>query len=152
MRGICCWLGNILLLNSSLLFAQEKSTTATTTVVPTTPSVGTLLWQISSGLAVVLLIIILLAWLSKRFLPPLGSSLRRNQSLRLVHALSVGTRERVITLEIDNTWLVVGVTPHTISLLHTLPKPENAPSLPANDLPDAFTARLQHFLQQYRRP
>ena len=147
------WLGSGLLLLQSLAFAQGKPTAAVTAIntLPT-PSLGALLWQIGSGLAVVVLLILLLAWLSKRWVAPLNRL--RQPNLRLVSALSLGGRERVITVEIDNTWLVVGVTPHAINLLHTLPKPENSTTdTPSALTPpsNAFTMRLQHFLQQYRR-
>ena len=56
------WLGSGLLLLQSLAFAQEKPTAAVTAIntLPT-PSLGALLWQIGSGLAVVVLLILLLA-------------------------------------------------------------------------------------------
>lgn len=46
--------------------------------------------------------------------------------LRLRGGLMVGQRERVVVIEIEDTWLVVGVTGSQMTLLHTLPKGEAA--------------------------
>jgi flagellar protein FliO/FliZ len=42
--------------------------------------------------------------------------------MRIVSSLPVGARERIILLELEDTWLVVGVAPGEIRTLHTLPK------------------------------
>lgn len=44
--------------------------------------------------------------------------------LRLRGGLMVGQRERVVVIEVQDTWLVVGVTASQMTLLHTLPKGE----------------------------
>lgn len=44
--------------------------------------------------------------------------------LRVVGGLMVGPRERIVLVEIDDTWIVVGLVPGQIRTLHTLPKGE----------------------------
>ena len=46
--------------------------------------------------------------------------------MRVVGGVSVGTRERVVVLEVADTWLVVGVAPGQVQTLHTLPRQESA--------------------------
>jgi len=86
-----------------------------------------------------------LAWLARRMgLARVGSS----ALLNVVGSASVGTRERVVVLEIGESWLVVGVGAGNVSALATLPKGE-IPSSPAVPLPP-FAARLQTLLDKNR--
>jgi flagellar protein FliO/FliZ len=40
----------------------------------------------------------------------------------------IGSRERIVLVEIGDTWLVVGLVPGQIRTLHTLPKGELQPA------------------------
>ena len=71
------------------------------------------------GLAVVLGLILGAAYLLKRVQPARFAGTRL---LRLVAQMGVGTRERVVVVEIGDQWLVLGVTAHSIQTLHTTPK------------------------------
>ncbi len=74
------------------------------------------------ALAVVLVAVFAIAWVARRVSPArVGGS-----SLKVQGGLSVGTRERVMLVEIEDTWLVLGVAPGRVNLLHTLPRPEGA--------------------------
>ncbi len=75
------------------------------------------------GLAAVLALIYGLAWAAKRLRLARGAE---PALLRAVGGLSVGTRERVVVVEVADTWLVLGVTPQSIRTLHTLPKQADA--------------------------
>lgn len=44
--------------------------------------------------------------------------------LRIAGGLMIGPRERIVLVEIEDTWLVVGVVPGQIKTLYTLPKGE----------------------------
>lgn len=58
----------------------------------------------------------------------------QTQGLKIISGLAVGTRERILLIEVGDTWLVVGVTSTNIRTLHTLPKgalPEDAGSGPS---------------------
>ena len=44
--------------------------------------------------------------------------------MKVVGGLTVGHRERVMVVEIGDMWLILGVTPHQISTLATIPKQE----------------------------
>jgi flagellar protein FliO/FliZ len=65
--------------------------------------------------------------------------------MRIVSSLPVGARERIILLELEDTWLVVGVSPGEIRTLHTLPKG----ALPADSQENGqFGQWLKQFREQ----
>lgn len=59
------------------------------------------------------------AWLARRYLPGMGAQ----GAVKVVGTTPVGTRERVVVIEVDRTWLLLGVGGGNVRLLHTLPKP-----------------------------
>lgn len=69
------------------------------------------------GLLFVLAIIIGGAWLFKRYaqLPMGGKGI-----VRVVGGVSVGTRERVVVVEVENQRLLLGVAPGQVRTLHIL--------------------------------
>ena len=88
------------------------------------PGVGGML-QILPGLGVVLVLILACAWVAKRLgaVRPSGDS-----TIRVVAGQSVGTRERVVVVEIAGQWLVLGVAPGRVSTLGQLTKPADGQS------------------------
>ena len=74
--------------------------------------------QAGFGLAVVIGLIFLFAWVARRFgLQPSGSS----RVLKVVSSAMVGQRERVVVVEIGGSWLVLGVAAGQVRALHTMP-------------------------------
>jgi flagellar protein FliO/FliZ len=90
------------------------------------------------GLGFVLALILGAAYLLKRVQPARfgGSKL-----LKLIAQLGVGTRERIVVIEIGDQWLVLGVTPGSIRTLHTTPK-SNVPEKPESGERTPFSAWL----------
>ncbi len=75
------------------------------------------------SLVLILGLFVLAAWLAKRYLPQVG----KPGPVKVVGATLVGPRERVVVVEVENIWLVLGVGGGQVRTLHTLPKPgENA--------------------------
>jgi len=72
-----------------------------------------------TGLLLVLAFIIACTWLLKRFsiIPTITSG-----NLKVIAATGVGQRERVVIVEIGETWLVLGVAPGQVTKLHTMEK------------------------------
>jgi flagellar protein FliO/FliZ len=101
------------------------------------------LLRVIIGLVLVVAAILVSAWLAKRA----GLTQRGGGNLlKQVASLPVGARQSIVVVEVDNTWLVVGVSPNQISTLHTLPAgqlPEGSP-LPAA----AFAAKLGQALKR----
>lgn len=112
---------------------------------PAISSAGSLL-QVFIGLVAVLLLIVGTAWAAKRLGVSGGGS---SSLLQIVSSTSVGTRERVMVVEIGESWLVVGVTPGSINTLMTLPKGE-VPSQKTFSPNANFAARLQHMIEKRR--
>ncbi|MFA7666343.1 MAG: flagellar biosynthetic protein FliO [Burkholderiaceae bacterium] len=83
--------------------------------------------------------------------------LRRSQALRIgagasldvVGAVAVGTRERIAIVRADRKWLVVGVTPQTITLLAELDQaPDTAGAVPGSLPATVGTARFVDLLKK----
>jgi flagellar protein FliO/FliZ len=101
--------------------------------------------QVLLGLGVVLGMVFAAAWAIRRFNPNAASG---GGIVRIVGGASVGNRERVLVVEVADTWLVVGVAPGRVSQLHSLPKPENAAAPAAPVSPGAsFAAWLRQTLE-----
>lgn len=83
------------------------------------PQAGSSLIQVSGALAAIILLILLAAWLAKRVGLSSKSGLSRDVKLR--SSVSLGPRERVVVVEVDDARLVLGVTASQITHLHTLP-------------------------------
>ncbi|WP_083664387.1 flagellar biosynthetic protein FliO [Herminiimonas arsenitoxidans] len=107
------------LLASSLLTASVHAATASAkTAVPSTA--GNLL-QVSLGLVVVLGLMAAAAWLLRRLNAGKGVN---NANIKIIGGVSVGSRERVIVVEVADQWIVVGVAPGRVNSLATMPKQE----------------------------
>ena len=87
--------------------------------VEAAPAVGASgLMQAGLGMMVVLGLIFLCAWLARRFgLQRFGGG----HVVKIVSSSSIGQRERVVVIDVNGTWLVLGVTSSQINTLHTLP-------------------------------
>jgi len=80
---------------------------------------GSGLWQLFLGLGMVLAMLAGSLWLLKKLVAPRGENAGL---LRVVGATAVGTRERVVVVEVGGTWLVLGVAPGQVSALAEVPR------------------------------
>ena len=71
------------------------------------------------SLALILGGFVAVAWFVRRYLPGMGAQ----GAVKVVGTTAVGARERVVVVEIEGTWLLLGVGGGNVRLLHTLPKP-----------------------------
>lgn len=84
-------------------------------------SAGSMLIRLSGGLALVLVLILVIAWLTRR--SGWGSSLAKDkQILRVKHTYSLGQRERIVIVEADDRLLLIGVTPGAVTFLTEMDK------------------------------
>lgn len=106
---------------SSLASAADSGTEAADTAAPVQdPLAMASLWQLTLGMVAVLGLILGIAWLLKRsgrFQMAAGGS------LRVLGGLSMGTRERVVLLQVGETQLLLGVAPGRVQTLHVLEQP-----------------------------
>ncbi len=100
------------------------------------------------ALLAVVAVILLCSWLLRRIGPARNW---QGQSMKVVGSTLLGPRERVVIVEVQDTWLVLGVTASQISQLHALPAPPEVPTPPAppgaagvaERFADALRQRLQ---------
>lgn len=101
------------------------------------------LGKTAAALALVIAIILICTALLKRW----GNhTTRHGAHLRIVGSTSVGNRERIVIVEVEDTWLVVGVGGGRITKLHERPAP--AEHTPTESSPPAsrFSLRLSKAL------
>jgi flagellar protein FliO/FliZ len=96
-----------LIYQSQALAASEAGTVSST---------GNIL-KMALGLVVVLAVMALLSWVVKRFLP---NGMSQHSAIKMVGGVNVGSRERVVVLEVANRWLVVGVAQGQVSSIANL--------------------------------
>ena len=100
-----------------------KGPTHATVTHASTPDASPLI-QVSGALLGIILLILAGAWIAKRFGVG-GNRARGAQSLKVSASASLGPRERVVVVNVEDARLVLGVTASQVTLLHTLP-----PALP----------------------
>ena len=72
-----------------------------------------------TSLVIVLGVIFFLAFIVKR----LKITPTSQKNIRSVASLSIGPKERIVVVEVNNEQFMVGVTSHNVNLLHKLEKP-----------------------------
>ncbi|MDZ4200614.1 MAG: flagellar biosynthetic protein FliO [Gallionella sp.] len=107
--------------------AVEGTRPAYTPPPPAAISSGSIV-QVILSLLLVLAAIVLVAWVLKRMnMVQQG----HGNALKVLGGVAIGQRERIVLVEVEDTWLLVGVGPNQLRTLHTLPKPEHAEELSA---------------------
>lgn len=110
---------------------------------PAVPAFGEQLVQVLGGLAVVLAMVVVLAWLARRLN---ASRFAGARNLRLVAGISLGSRERILVVEVGDTQLVVGVAPGRVQTLHVLDRPLQNPAPEQAASGEPFAARLSRLM------
>ena len=108
------------------------------------PDAGASLLQVFLGLAVVIAALVGSLWLLKRVSAPHGAAAG---ILRVIAGASVGPRERVVLIEVEDTWLLVGVAPGQVNALHQMPKGRLA-ATPAAPAGKDFGAWLKQVMER----
>lgn len=141
--------------------ATLPAATATPATIPQTTSMSVAspdasalatLPQLLTGLVLVVALILLVAWLFRRMgVPGTGSGAA---PMRVVQSIAVGTRERVVMIEVGDQWVMVGVAPGAVRALHHLPRSQadsvTPESISPPTTPGGFAATLQQSLERLR--
>jgi flagellar protein FliO/FliZ len=97
------------------------------------------------GLGVVLVAIAATVWLLRRLTPgQVGSA----SDLRVVAAVAVGPKERVVLVDVGEQRLVLGVAPGQVTKLSEMPRPVTEENVPAPMPP--FVIKLKEMLAKRR--
>lgn len=109
---------------TSVLAALAAPAARAQSAAPALPDTTASLMQMAGGLLIVLLALFGVLMLLRRIgtvRSPLGGK------LRVLGGVAVGPRERVVLVEVADTWLVLGVAPGQVEALHTLPRQDGLP-------------------------
>ncbi|MBX3648519.1 MAG: flagellar biosynthetic protein FliO [Rhodocyclaceae bacterium] len=123
-----------------LIFLPRAAVAQTATL----PEAGAGLLQVVLALGAVIAALIGGLWLLKRLTSAHGPT---GGALRVISGTSVGPRERVVLLEVEDTWLVVGVAPGQVNALHQMPKGKLAVAAPVQTGKD-FGAWLKQMTER----
>ncbi len=113
--------------------------------VPPTLSTGSAFLQGFLGLLIVLAALLLFFWFMRRFAP--GQSGAQGV-VKVVGGVMLSTREKVVVVEIGDTWLLLGVGGGQVNTLHTLPRPEGASATQQSDPLTGFSEKLKEVLRR----
>ncbi|MCS3431522.1 flagellar biosynthetic protein FliO [Klebsiella sp. BIGb0407] len=92
--------------------------------------------SVSAALGGIVLLILLAAWIARRF-GFMGARMAGKKTLQIRASANLGPRERVVVVDIEDVRLVLGVTASQITHLHTLPQsPENEPPVAQDNSAD----------------
>jgi flagellar protein FliO/FliZ len=105
-------------------------------------STGGALLQGLIGLVIVLAALAAFFWFLRRFSP--GQSGAQGV-VKVVGGVMLGPRERLVVVEVGETWLLLGVGGGQVNTLHALPRPANFVPSPHDPLP-GFADKLKDLL------
>ena len=132
----------IAILCAPLLAIAQTTARPAFTPPPAAVSSGNVI-QVIFSLILVLAAVVFVAWLLKRInMPQHGAG----SIIKVISGVAVGQRERIVLVEVNNTWLVVGVAPGQVRTLHSMPK-ANIPIL-EEEAPIAMDGKFQVWLKQ----
>ena len=93
------------------------------TAAPETPGVsGSAILQMLLGLTLIIGLLFLGAFALRKLNG--GRGFGNSGPMRVVGGLMIGPRERIVMIEVGESWIVIGIVPGQIKTLHTLPKGE----------------------------
>jgi flagellar protein FliO/FliZ len=86
------------------------------------PDLGVAALQTVGALLLVIAVAALALWMMKRL------ALRPHAAgavVKVIAGAAVGQRERVVVVEVSDIWLILGVAPGEVKILHTMAKPHD---------------------------
>ncbi|TXX45629.1 flagellar biosynthetic protein FliO [Vibrio cholerae] len=119
---------------AALFLIPVPGVAATSSQLDLATTLGSLLFVIA--------LILLLAWLLKRMRVP---AFGQQKGLSIIKQLPVGTRERVMIIQVGEDQYLIGVTTQSIQLLAKLDNPLIQEELPAT----AFSHQLMQLLKKH---
>lgn len=87
-------------------------------------------WQAMLALLLIVGLLFAAAWLARKVS---GGKVFGQGRMQVIGGVALGPRERIVLVEVEDTWLVIGIVPGQIRTLHQLPKG----SPPSGDTPSA---------------
>ena len=114
------------------------------TALPKTTSSASQLASLIGGLVLILALIYGLSWFVKRFSQ---GGFMQNPSMKIVSAMPLGTRERLMLVDVGGKHLLLGVTATQINTLHVFDEPIDIAEK-SQPIASDFSQKLMAILQQ----
>lgn len=113
------------------------------------PSLGSAL-QVLFWLAVIVGLILLCAWILRR---AGGMSGGRGGVIRILTAISLGSRDRIALVEVGDRQILLGISPGRINTLHVFEEPvlDSSSEPVSGGAHSEFARRLQSTMRKVRR-
>lgn len=105
-------------------------------IVPTSELAG-----VFFSLLLIIGLIFAMAWLVRRFNG--GGRFYRANAMKVVTSMPLGSKEKLIVVDVGDKQLLLGVTPHHISYIDEVTLPEHASE------PSTFANKLQELLNKH---
>lgn len=105
------------MLRSAFLIFMPFQALASETQAPGVSS-GSYL-QATLALALIIAVLLGTAWLARKVS---GGKVFGQGGMKVIGGVALGPRERLVLVEVGDTWLVIGLVPGQIRTLHRLPK------------------------------
>jgi flagellar protein FliO/FliZ len=129
---------------SAGLAAMPSGVALAAEAAPASSSTFGALFQALLGLAVVFALMYAFFWLLRRYGP---TQMGAQGAVKVVGGVMLGPRERLVVVEVQDTWLLVGVASGHVGLLHRMDKPADLPAMPAPNL-RPFADRLAEIVKR----
>lgn len=101
------------------------------------------LFQALLALLVVLAALFAFLWLLRRLSP---LQMGAQGVVRVVGGVMLGSRERLVIVEVADQWLLLGVAAGQVNHLHTMPKPQGYSAPADNVASGSFASKLAELL------
>jgi flagellar protein FliO/FliZ len=118
---------------------------ATSPNTPPSLSTGSALMQGLLGLLIVLAVLMAFFWFMRRFSPGQTGA---QGVVKVVGGVMLGTREKLVVVEVGDTWLLLGVGGGQVNTLHTLPRHDGVSAPALHDPLSGFSDKLKEVLQR----
>lgn len=115
---------------------------------PPALSTGSALLQGLLGLVLVLAALMAFFWFLRRYSPGQTGA---QGVVKVVGGVMLGTREKLVVVEVGDTWLLLGVGGGQVNTLHTLPRPEGVSAPELRDPLSGFSDKLKEMLHKRGR-
>lgn len=106
------------------------------------------LLQALLALLVVLAALFAFLWLLRRISPVQTGA---QGAVRVVGGVMLGTRERLVIVEVADQWLLIGVAAGHVNHLHTMPRPAGYSASANNEAPSGFAGKLAELVGRHAR-
>ena len=117
---------------------------AAQSVTPTKTNSASQLANVIGGLAVILVLIYGLSWFVKRFAQ---GGFTQNPGMKIISSMPLGTRERLMLVDVGGKQLLLGVTATQINSLHVFDEPVMVPEK-TQPVASEFSQKLMAIIQK----